>query len=129
MPAIVKYNFKFERVPVWLKPVVAFLADKSLPVVKPLKMYNVKAANTIKQQVMIPVIVVGGIGALEDIENIIGSGHADLVSMSRPFIIEPDIVKKFKEGKQKTTRCKCCNYCLIGVEKEPLHCFYGKLKK
>jgi 2,4-dienoyl-CoA reductase-like NADH-dependent reductase (Old Yellow Enzyme family) len=34
--------------------------------------------------------------------------------MSRPFIIDPDIVNKFKEGKQSESGCINCNYCLIG---------------
>lgn len=49
--------------------------------------------------------------------------------MSRPFIIEPNIVNKFKEGKRSESRCINCNYCLIGGEEHPLKCYYGKLGK
>jgi 2,4-dienoyl-CoA reductase-like NADH-dependent reductase (Old Yellow Enzyme family) len=128
IPAILKYNFKFERIPNILKPMIAFFVDKAMPPAKPMTNYNVEAAFAIKQQVSIPVIAVGGIGSVKDISVILGNKKADFVSMCRPFIIEPDIVKKFKEGKQISTRCVYCNYCTIAQEKEPIRCFYGKLK-
>lgn len=49
--------------------------------------------------------------------------------MSRPFIIEPNIVNKFKEVKRSESRCINCNYCLIGGEEHPLKYYYGKLGK
>ena len=128
MPAIMKYNYKFEKVPAPLKPLVGFIADKSMPVTKPLKLYNVQAAAAIKKQVSVAVIAVGGIGSLADIRDILDGGKADFVSMSRPFIIEPDIVKKFKEKTRGVSLCQYCNYCMMGIEAGPLRCFYGKLK-
>ena len=53
----------------------------------------------------------------------------DFVSMSRPFIIEPNIVDKFNKGTQKTSKCVMCNYCAIIGEEKPLRCYYGKLPK
>ena len=75
----------------------------------------------------IPVIVVGGIRKLEDIKNIIEKERCDFVSMSRPFIIEPNLVKKFKEGSQSESKCINCNYCSVGSEKHPLKCYYGRI--
>lgn len=93
----------------------------------PLYNYNVEAAARIKKHVDIPVIVVGGIRRLPDIENIISENKADYVSMSRPFIIESDIVNKFKSGSQNESRCINCGYCLLGVTAEKLKCYYGKV--
>ena len=64
----------------------------------------------------IPVIVVGGIASLPDIRQIVGEGKADAISMSRPFVIEPGIVKKFQEGKQDRSKCIQCNFCVIAAE-------------
>ena len=47
--------------------------------------------------------------------------------MSRPFIIEPDIVRKFQEGKQTASRCIMCNYCALMIETDKVRCYYGKL--
>jgi 2,4-dienoyl-CoA reductase-like NADH-dependent reductase (Old Yellow Enzyme family) len=94
---------------------------------KPLLNHNVDAAARIKGSVDIPVIVVGGIRKLSDIEAIIGEGRADFVSMARPFIIEPDLVKKFKSGAQNESKCINCGYCLYGAVGGKLRCFKGKL--
>lgn len=94
----------------------------------PLYNYNVEAAAMIKKNVDIPVIVTGGIRRLNDIEEILSEGKADYISMSRPLIIEPDIVNKFKSGKQNESKCINCGYCLMGVTGARLKCYYGKLK-
>jgi 2,4-dienoyl-CoA reductase-like NADH-dependent reductase (Old Yellow Enzyme family) len=91
--------------------------------------YNVYAEFKIKQNVRIPVIVVGGIHKLTDIEDIIGKKGIDYISMCRPFIIEPTIVKKFQANKQSESRCINCSYCLMGVTSVPLRCYYGKIPR
>lgn len=106
-----------------LKLAIPFLVKKNTPTFN----YNVTASEKIKAEVDIPVIVVGGIRTLEDIEAIIGQRKADYVALCRPFIIEPDIVNKFAAGKQKESRCINCGYCLLGAWDKPLRCYYGKL--
>ncbi len=96
---------------------------------EPLHNYNVDIAAKIKQSVDIPVMVVGGIRNINDISAIIDEKKADYVSMCRPFIIEADIVNKFKSGKQETSKCIDCCYCMFGEHDKPLKCYYGKLKK
>ncbi len=96
---------------------------------RPLYNYNVEAAIRIKEHVTIPVIVVGGIRRIGDIEKVINKNEADYVSMSRPFIIEPNIVAKFLSGEQDASRCINCGYCLLGVAAKPLKCYYGRLPK
>ncbi len=91
----------------------------------PVYNFNVEAAEKIKQKIDIPVIVVGGIRNINDINLFITGGKADFVSMSRPFIIEPDLVNKFKEGGQESSRCIECCHCMFG--KGPLRCYYGKV--
>ena len=76
-----------------------------------------ESAKMIKKQVNIPVIVVGGI-----IEN----QWVDMISLSRPLIIEPSFVRKMQEGKSEESKCIECNYCLIGSLYMPLRCYYGK---
>lgn len=81
----------------------------------------------IRKNVNVPIIVVGGITDLSQIEDIIDNNKCDFVSMARPFIIEPTIVKKMKEGKQTKSKCIQCNFCILGVEYEPLRCYFGKV--
>ncbi len=95
---------------------------------RPIHNYNLEAAQAIRKQVNIPVIVVGGFRHLDDIEKAIVDGKADYVSLSRPFIIEPTLVNKFQAGKQRSSRCIDCGYCIIGVGANPLRCYQGKIK-
>jgi 2,4-dienoyl-CoA reductase-like NADH-dependent reductase (Old Yellow Enzyme family) len=73
--------------------------------------YFVPAAAKIKAAVGVPVAVVGGLRSLSLMEEIIVSGKADLISMSRPFINEPDIVLKFQRGETAKSECLSCNLC------------------
>jgi 2,4-dienoyl-CoA reductase-like NADH-dependent reductase (Old Yellow Enzyme family) len=85
-------------------------------------------AALIKRCVDIPVIVVGGIRSLQDIRSIVSERGVDCVSMSRPFIIEPDIVARLQKG-QPGSRCINCGYCLMGVSGSALRCYYGKIPR
>ncbi len=58
-----------------------------------------------------PVICVGGIRSREVMESIISTGKADMVSMSRPFIREPDLVEKIRKGLTDRAACISCNQC------------------
>ncbi len=126
-------DFPFEmiarnrKIPKLLYPVVKPILKHSFASPEPRHLFNLDAAMKIKGSVKIPVIVVGGIRKLEDIERIIHKEQSDFVSMSKPFIIEPAIVKKFSEGKQQVSRCIDCNYCQIGVEMGPVRCYYGRI--
>jgi 2,4-dienoyl-CoA reductase-like NADH-dependent reductase (Old Yellow Enzyme family) len=94
---------------------------------EPIHNYNVKSAERIKRNLDIPVIVVGGIRKLEDMKDIIEYTPIDYVSMCRPFIIEPDLVKKFQENKSAASRCIDCGFCLFGITGRKLKCYYGKI--
>ena len=120
-------NFKMEKIPRPLYPLVGLVIKRTMASPEPHFLYNLDQAEEIKKNVSIPVIVVGGIRKLEDIKNIIEKERCDFVSMSRPFIIEPNLVKKFKEGSQSESKCINCNYCSVGSEKHPLKCYYGRI--
>lgn len=126
---IAKDNFRMKKIPRIITSLAKPFIEKMMGSPKPYFLYNLSSAEEIKNHVKIPVIVVGGVRKLEDIKNIIEHDKCDFVSMSRPFIIEPNIVKKFEEGKQTESRCINCNYCMIGVEERPLKCYYGHVSK
>lgn len=68
-------------------------------------------SKAIKKAVNISVILVGGIRSLSVMEHLLEEGFADLISMSRSFICEPDLVLKLKSGEAKKARCVSCNLC------------------
>jgi 2,4-dienoyl-CoA reductase-like NADH-dependent reductase (Old Yellow Enzyme family) len=57
-----------------------------------------------------PMALVNGIRSRGCMEAIVGKDVADLISMSRPFIREPDLVKNLKAGQQAAT-CTSCGAC------------------
>jgi 2,4-dienoyl-CoA reductase-like NADH-dependent reductase (Old Yellow Enzyme family) len=73
--------------------------------------YFKEYSKAIKKELSVPVILVGGIRSLLVMENLLEEGFADLVSMSRAFISEPDLVLKLKSGENKNARCVSCNLC------------------
>ena len=61
------------------------------------------------------------INAPDTIEAILGDGSADLVSMARPFLADPDIVRKSREGRaREINTCIACNQACLD------HAFVGK---
>ena len=125
--AIFSFIPQYASMPAFQKKLMALFMPLAVKSYRPLRNYNVEAARRIKEQVIIPVIVTGGIRRLQDIEEIITRNTADYVSMCRPFIIEPNIVSKFLSGKQTESRCIDCGYCLFGVTNAQLRCYYGRI--
>lgn len=66
----------------------------------------VKAAG-----VTMPVILVGGLRSLETCEDIVASGDAELVAMSRPFIREPRLIARWQAGDTAPATCVGDNLC------------------
>jgi len=125
--AAMAYTFKYKHLPGPVKAIAKPVLRAFMKQPKPLLKYNLDAAIQIKAAVNIPVIVVGGINNIDDINVIIQNHHLNFVSMSRPFIIEPGIVSKFIQGTDTKSKCIMCNYCAIIGEERPLKCYYGKL--
>jgi len=78
-------------------------------------------ARALKQALSIPVISVSGYRTLAVMRETVASGAADLISMSRPFIREPDLIERFRRGAQERSGCISCNECL--KRREPLRCW------
>jgi 2,4-dienoyl-CoA reductase-like NADH-dependent reductase (Old Yellow Enzyme family) len=72
--------------------------------------YFADAARAVKAAVDVPVILVGGLRSLSVMEDVVASGAADLVALSRPFVCEPDLVNRFRTGQAKAA-CASCNAC------------------
>ena len=130
MDAVFKYREPCASFPKLLNKIALPAVNLINPLIKqpaPLENFNVKNAGVIKKNVSIPIIVVGGIHKTADMENILKEGNADFVSMCRPFICEPDLAKKMKNG-QTEAKCIMCNYCGLVIEKEATRCLYGKVR-
>jgi 2,4-dienoyl-CoA reductase-like NADH-dependent reductase (Old Yellow Enzyme family) len=73
----------------------------------------------------IPLILVDGIRSRTTMENLIENDIVDLISMSKPFINDPDFVKLLKKGQEKSL-CIDCRKCISRqyFGKTMLRCFH-----
>jgi 2,4-dienoyl-CoA reductase-like NADH-dependent reductase (Old Yellow Enzyme family) len=70
-----------------------------------------------KKVVHVPVIIVGGLRSIELMEEIVRNEEADLVSLSRPLIREPDLITRWKNGFRHRATCVSCNKCFEALLK------------
>ncbi|CAN5344671.1 FAD-dependent oxidoreductase [soil metagenome] len=66
--------------------------------------YEMPASGLISREVSVPTIVTGRIMTLDIADHIISSGNADMVSMVRPLVADPELVKKTREGRANEVR-------------------------
>ncbi len=74
--------------------------------------YFVPYAARLKAAVRIPIIGLGGIRTASVMARFIREGRCDLISMSRPFVRQPDLVRRIRQGAARKSDCLSCNKCL-----------------
>lgn len=80
----------------------------------------------IKKRVNIPVIMVGGLRYFDVTAQVLEDGVADLVSLSRPLIREPDLIARWQRGDRGSATCVSCNKCMEALlQAKPLACHYN----
>ena len=81
-----------------------------------------KVTAKLKGEVQIPLITTNRINTPEIAEQVLAEGDADMVSMARPFLADPDFVNKAAAGRsQEINTCIGCNQACLD------HTFGGKL--
>lgn len=92
--------------------------------------YFLSIARKIKKQVSIPIILVGGIRSFKMASDIVKAGAADMVSMARPFIREPHLIKRWRQGDRKKAACISCNKCFgAAMSSEGVYCVVERRAK
>jgi len=85
--------------------------------------YNAPCARRIKEEVRVPILVVGGFRSREVGEAILEKEGADFIALSRPFIREPDLVRKWEAGRAQRASCISCNGCFLpGITEGGIRC-------
>ncbi|HEX8956667.1 MAG TPA: NADPH-dependent 2,4-dienoyl-CoA reductase [Burkholderiaceae bacterium] len=71
-------------------------------------------AGRLKRELKIPVAASNRINMPDEAEHILASGEADLVSMARPFLADPDFVRKVETGRvDEINTCIACNQACL----------------
>ena len=85
---------------------------------------NLSDARAVKEAVSIPVICTGGFQTASVIAAAIERGDCDAVTIARPLIANPDLVRWFERGQDRAPRpCSYCNRCLFEFVENPLGCY------
>lgn len=111
--------------PTWKKPLGKLSLRRMVGEYSFDRGYNVDAAKMIKPALgETRLFVVGGLRRVAEMRELLEKGYADGISMSRPFIREPFVVKKIREGNAEAVACVSCNRCLAAVANNmPVQCY------
>lgn len=92
--------------------------------------YNLHYAQLAKSLTDIPIMSVGGFRNSTDIIDAIENDKTDIVGMSRPFLCEPDLVRKMIQHKSWVSECINCNYCAVMCDSgNPTKCYQPKKRR
>jgi 2,4-dienoyl-CoA reductase-like NADH-dependent reductase (Old Yellow Enzyme family) len=105
-----------KAIPWWMKPLAKLSFNRMVGKYDLREAYNLEAAKLIKPTVgNVPIILVGGMRKVTQMEKVLEDGITDFISMCRPFIRDPYFVNHIWEGKTQIASCGSCNRCLAGV--------------
>lgn len=91
--------------------------------------YNVKYAEEIRRLIKPGILlsVVGGNRDFEKMSEIVKKRTVNFISMSRPFIMQPHILKEYQDALTTKSDCISCGECFIAAPEEelsPVVCSY-----
>ena len=103
----------------WQKPVARMILSPAVGKYDVEEAYNIEGAKTVRPVLDgIPLAVVGGMRTVSRMEEIVEQGQADLISIARPFLREPYLVKQIREGKTEVAACESCNLCTAAFQND-----------
>jgi 2,4-dienoyl-CoA reductase-like NADH-dependent reductase (Old Yellow Enzyme family) len=83
--------------------------------------YHREAGRAFKRALTIPVLLVGGFRSRAIMEGALADGSADLISVGRPLLREPDLPRRLHAGKERAD-CISCNGCLRADRLDVVEC-------
>jgi 2,4-dienoyl-CoA reductase-like NADH-dependent reductase (Old Yellow Enzyme family) len=81
------------------------------------KGYFLSEARVFREKIHVPLILVGGIRSYEVARKLVEEQVVDYISMSRPFIREPGLIKRWKTGDRREAACISCDNCFEPIKK------------
>lgn len=89
---------------------------------KPQEAYFRPWAQQARQCTSLPIMLVGGFRSLSIMNEVLSSGDADMISICRPLICEPDLIELFKKGTKSKADCISCGRCFAQKMDEGTRC-------
>ena len=88
--------------------------------------YYREAAKRYNEKVDVPLVLVGGIRSFNVADQLVKTGVADYISLSRPLIREPHLINRWKAGDTGKSTCLSDNLCFKPTRGgEGLYCYAG----
>lgn len=85
--------------------------------------YNATLARRISEKVNVPIMLVGGLRSFSVLKTLLDNNVADLFSLSRPLIREPDLVNIWRQDPGHQSTCTSCNLCFRpGMREGGIYC-------
>jgi 2,4-dienoyl-CoA reductase-like NADH-dependent reductase (Old Yellow Enzyme family) len=91
--------------------------------------YNAVYARRLKEAVNVPILLVGGLRSGAVLQHLLEAGEADLFSLARPLIREPDLVNRWRAQEDYRATCISCNGCFRpGFKGEGIYCVVDRIE-
>jgi len=85
--------------------------------------YYAFSAKKYKENIHVPLMLVGGIRNFKTAESLVKDGQTDYISLCRPLIREPDLINRWQSGDTKSATCISDNGCFKpGSEGKGIYC-------
>lgn len=124
---VLRVNPLFNRIPRFLQQVwKAFVLPSTLRRFKAFTpCYNREGALALQEKLSVPVIPVGGIHTLADMEACLE--YFPAVSLCRSFVCEPDLLARLQRGQWERSACTRCNLCAVCCDsRSSLRCYHNR---
>jgi len=80
------------------------------------EMFFLDDARTVRRAVRMPLVLLGGILSLDNLETAMREGF-DFVAMGRALIADPDLIRRMQNGDAMRSRCISCNKCVAEMDR------------
>ena len=85
------------------------------------ELFLLDQAKRIKDAVKIPVIYIGGVCSLENMDKVMKEGF-EFVQIGRATVRDPDVIKKMQSGEIAAIDCDHCNRCVAEMAVKGIAC-------
>jgi 2,4-dienoyl-CoA reductase-like NADH-dependent reductase (Old Yellow Enzyme family) len=85
------------------------------------EMFFLEQARKVREAVRLPLVLLGGIVSLDNIETAMDEGF-EFVAMGRALIADPTLVRDMERGVVRRTRCDSCNKCIAEMDRGGVRC-------
>jgi 2,4-dienoyl-CoA reductase-like NADH-dependent reductase (Old Yellow Enzyme family) len=85
------------------------------------EMFFLEHARKVRAAVRLPLVLLGGIVSLDNIETAMDEGF-EFVAMGRALIADPSLIRDMERGGVQRTRCDSCNECVAEMDRGGVRC-------